>query len=270
MVLKKQNKPMKRFLFLFGAFLLLTGFSAITLKRAPQVQHFSFKKGEELHYRIRFGFFNVGNAQMKIHAQTYLKNGQPCYKVDTYGKTSGMVDWVAKVDNQWGAYVDTLSLLPQMAYRHISENKYEKHEEVTFDHKTKQVKARVKDNKTGKFKEPVTFEGVEGIREIMSSYLYLRTVDFQKLRPGETFTITAFYEDTVYDLDIVFAGREEVKTKAGKFKAIKLVPVVPDNKLFNGKNAVTAWVSDDAHRYPVKVEANMFVGKAGFELTEIK
>jgi hypothetical protein len=261
---------MKRFLFLFGSLLLLTGFSGITHKRAPQLAQFSFNKGEELQYRIKFGIFNVGQAKMVIHPQNFLKNGVPCYKVDTYGKTSGMVDWVAKVDNHWGAYVDTLTLLPQVAYRHISENKYQKHEEVSFDHKQKKVTSRVKDNKTGKFKDPEVYEAVEGIRELMSSYLYLRTVDFSKLRKGDIFTISAFYEDTVYDLEIIFQGREEVKTKAGKYKAIKLVPIVPDNKLFNGENSVTAWVSDDAHRYPVKVEANMFVGKAGFELTEVK
>jgi len=53
----------------------------------------------------------------------------------------------------------------------------------------------------------------------------------------------------------------------GEIQAFKLVPVMPDNKLFAGENSITAWFAADASRIPLRVEANMFIGRAGCEIT---
>jgi hypothetical protein len=104
----------------------------------------------------------------------------------------------------------------------------------------------------------------------MSWMMYLRTVDFDAMTVGDTLTMSGFFEDEFYDLDIIYKGKGKVKTKAGKFNAIKLVPVVPNNKLFDGENSVTAWISDDKNRLPLKVEADMFIGSAGVEIIKYK
>ena len=40
-------------------------------------------------------------------------------------------------------------------------------------------------------------------------------------------------------------------------------PVMPQNKVFDGENSVTAYFSDDKNRIPVKINAEMFIGSAG-------
>jgi hypothetical protein len=62
-------------------------------------------------------------------------------------------------------------------------------------------------------------------------------------------------------------GTEFIDTKLGKIKTFKLVPVMPDNKLFAGENSITAWFAADESRIPVRVEADMFIGRAGCEIT---
>jgi hypothetical protein len=42
---------------------------------------------------------------------------------------------------------------------------------------------------------------------------------------------------------------------------------MPNNKMFDGENSVTAWFSDDKNRIPVRISAQLFVGSAGVELT---
>jgi hypothetical protein len=37
--------------------------------------------------------------------------------------------------------------------------------------------------------------------------------------------------------------------------------------VFDGENSVTAFFSDDKNRIPVKIDAEMFIGSAGVELT---
>ena len=38
---------------------------------------------------------------------------------------------------------------------------------------------------------------------------------------------------------------------------------MPDNSIFEGEDAILAWISDDENKIPLKVEAEMFIGHAG-------
>lgn len=232
----------------------------------PNVQYDNFGRGEQLEYNVNFGIFSVGNAQMIIDDKFYKINHRDCYKVDVYGKTSGMVSWVAKVDDHWGAYVDSSALVPHISYRNIKENKYRKNEIVRFDHNANMIEAKVKNRKTGEFKEPKLYVAPENVRDMMAGYLYMRTIDFSAMKKNDRFEVSGFFEDAFYELDVVYKGREKIKTKAGKFKAIKLVPVMPDNELFDGKESIVVWISDDENKVPLKIQAKMFIGSAGVEL----
>jgi hypothetical protein len=231
------------------------------------VKHQAFSKGELLEFRVHFGIFNVGRAKMEVHQQVHKINEKPSYKMDIFGWTTGALSWVTKVDDNWGAYIDSTNLLPHISWRNIKEGRYRKNELVNFDHKTNVIEAKVIDNKTGKFKDPVYHNAPENIRDIVGGYLFLRQIDFTQLNEKDTIRMNAFFEDTIYDFRILYMGKERVKTKAGDFNAIKLVPIMPDNKIFAGENSITLWLSDDANRILLKAEANMFIGRAGCELT---
>lgn len=231
---------------------------------------FSFSKGEMLEYKVNFGIFTVGKAQMKVYEGTYNINGRPCYKLDVFGKTSGAVDWVAKINDNWGGYVDTAALLPHISYRNIQENNYRKKEVVKFDHNSNMVETKVLNNQTGEFKEPEYFLAPENVRDMMGGYLFLRSINFDTLNVGDSLAVNAFFENTVYDFVILYQGKEKIKTKVGTFRAIKLVPVMPNNKIFAGENSISVWFSDDENRIPLKINANMFVGSASIEIISFK
>lgn len=228
------------------------------------------KAGETIEYKVSFGFFTVGKAQIQTSPRVYRVNGRPCYKIDVRGKTSGAVDWVARVDDTWGAYLDTLSFLPYLSYRHIKENNYRKNELTKFDQQNKLIELKVLNQNTGEFKEPQIFQTMEQVRDIVSGYSYLRTLDYENLSEGDTVSLYGIFEDEFYHLDILFAGRDLLSTKVGKIAVFKLVPIMPTNQLFAGENAVSLWFSDDENKIPVKAEANLFIGKAGVEIIGYK
>lgn len=256
-----------KILLIFGLAVGLSGFMLISDNaHYVHVPQESFGRGEVLEYKMNFGFFSIGKGTMRISDKYYKINYRDCYKVDVYGKTSGFVNWVTNVDDQWGAYVDTAALVPHMFYRNIKEGRYRKNEITRFDHSANNIEVKTVDNKTGKFKDPVYYDAPDNIRDLLASYLYMRAFDFDTIPEGSSFLINGFMEDTFYDLTVMYEGIEEVKTKAGKIKCHKLVPRMPDNKLFNGENSITAYISADENKIPVKVEANMFVGSASVEL----
>jgi len=235
-----------------------------------QVRNDSFTRGEVLEFKMTYGIFTVGKGSASIHPNYFKLNNRDCFKVDVHGRTVGLVDWVADVNDHWGAYIDTVALVPHQFYRRIREGKYKKDEWTNFDHANQKIEVKTLDNKTGKLKEPVYYDAPAQVRDMIGGFLYLRTLDLSRTQKGDTIEIKGFFEDTFYSLKVLYYGKETIKTKAGKFRAIKLVPVMPKNSVFDGENSITAWFSDDKNRIPIKINAEMFIGSAGVELTGYK
>ena len=251
------------------SFLIFTAF-VFKNDNGADILNPGIKKGEFLEYKVNFGIFTVGHAQMKIYPEFYDVNNRKCYKIDVFGQTSGAASWLTKVDDNWGAYIDSAALLPHVSWRKLREGRFRKDELVNFNHKNNTIEVKVVDKKTGEFKEPEYYEAPNNVQDIIGGFVYLRSLDYSEFIKNDTIRLHAFFEDTIYDFRIMYKGRETIKTKAGKFKAIKLVPIMPDNKLFAGENSVTMWLSDDKNKILIKAEANMFIGKAGFEITDFE
>lgn len=234
----------------------------------PPIHHDAFATGETIEYRLNFSFLTVGKAKSIVRKEIYNINGRPAYKIDVFGKTSGLVDWIAQVDDHFGAYLDTASLLPHQTYRNLKEGKYRRNEIVRFDHRTKMIEVKELDQETRKFKEPEYFYSPEDyIYDMFGGLMIIRSFDFDKLQINDTITTDAFLEDTFYTFKTVFRGREVIKTKAGKFRALVLAPIMPNNELFeDGEDSIKIWLSDDKNKIPLAVKAKMFIGHAGFEI----
>jgi hypothetical protein len=228
----------------------------------------AFHKGEYLKYKAYFGFIPVGSGTWKIQESTASFHNKPSFKVDVIGKTSAWLSFVVPVDDHWMSLVDTSTLVSHMAYRNLTEGRYKKIDITEFYHEDSLIRVKDLDFETNRFKESKEYK-MEGItRGMISGFLHLRTLDFNKIQVNDTIVIKSFLEDTFYDLEIVCYKREPVKTRAGTFKSVVFRPVMPDNSIFEGEDAILAWISDDENKIPLKVEAEMFIGHAGIELSD--
>lgn len=225
----------------------------------------NFSRGELLTYTAHYGFINGGVGTVRMDEKVHSLNGKPCYKVDIEARTVGVVNALFNVKDSWGSVFDTTSLVPYRFYRDISEGKYKLQEQTIFDHYA--AKAKV----TQTFKEGTKeqeYKIPQFAKDMVSGYYYLRTINFEALKPGDVVKMDAFFENKSYDFAIRFIGKEELKTKFGKIDTFVMAPVMPDTEIFDGKDAIKFWVSDDENRVPVKVRAAMFVGAVEVELTD--
>jgi hypothetical protein len=261
-------------LIIFGVVtvLLASGFAATRQARLPyMVAHpTSFGKGEELEYKVNFGFLSVGKAITRIDDRVHSINSKPCYKIDAFGSTSEWMSWVAKVDDNWGAYLDTTTLSTQIAYRKLKENNYRLDELSSFDHESHKVTVKVKNKETGIYEEKNKYDIPLNAKDLVGGFMLLRQIDFTRLQKGDTVTISGFFEDTSYYLKVMYKGKETIHTKMGKIPCNIMIPIMPDNKLFDGENSITCWISDDGNKIPVKVQAKMFIGHTGLELVSFR
>jgi hypothetical protein len=232
----------------------------------PTIQNASFKRGEVIEFKMTYGFFTVGKGAARIDHEYHKMNDRYCFKVDVSGKTVGMVDWVADIDDKWGAYIDTAALVPHQFYRKIREGRYRKDEWTNFDHSRRKIEVKAI-GRNGKVREPKYYDAPPDVRDMIGGFLYMRIMDFSKLRVNDTVTVNGFFEDEFYKLKIIYRGKDTVKLRVGKVRALVFTPVMPANKLFDGEDSITAYFSDDKNRIPLKIDAKMFVGSAGVELT---
>lgn len=234
----------------------------------PAAYH--FKKGEHLEFKLSYGWFTVGNAAVDIDNEFHTYKNRDCYKIEARGATSGLLGVFTHVDDKWGAYVTKDELKPLHAYRDIEEGKFKRIENTYFDHESGKVEVK-RYNPTKKERQPgKVFDIHDNVYDLMSSYLYLRNTDFSKFNKGDTIRIHTFYEEKLYDFKLLYGGIEMVETEIGEIRAHKTHLLMPPNKVFPNEKGIVAWISADANHLPLKIEAEMFFGKAYCELTSYR
>lgn len=259
----KSIHAMKKAILYLFALGLFSGFVPSDDRSLDNTRVSIFSQGEKLEYRVHYGFMNAGEATVQVHPELYIINNRICYKATCFGKSVGAFDLVTKIRDTWGTYMDTVTLMPQRCYRDITEGRYKLKEGVNFYHDKGVADAeRERKGKTTKTTYTVPF----GVQDIISGFFYLRKVDYNKMKVGDTVKIKAFFEDQNYDFNVKYLGKSTIATKFGKISAIKLTPIMPNNQLFNGENSIRVWLSDDRNKIPVKMEADMFVGAVEVEL----
>lgn len=263
---------MKKLLLAAGAFVILSAFlvGGQTDDQGVLSAKGAFGKGEELTYRVKFGFFTVGKAITRIDKRIYQINSQPCFRVEGIGQTADWVSIIKPVKDVFGAYIDTTALQTQVAYRKLQEGDYRLDELTTFNHDERTVEVKVMNRQTGIYENPKQYPIPDNAKDIIGGFMLLRQIDFTKVHKNDTITIAGFFEDQSYFLKVMYKGKDVISTKPGRIPCHKLVPVMPDNKLFDGENSITVWISDDKNKIPVKMQAKMFVGHTGMELEEFR
>ncbi len=225
----------------------------------------SFGKGETIKYTVHYGLINGGEATVETAGSIEHVNNRPCYKATVSGRTTGSFDFFLRIRDQWRAYIDTTSILPLRAQRDIAEKNYRKKETIDFDHlhDLADVQNHDKDHPTR-----TSVKVANNTLELVSGFYYLRTINFDRMRVGDVIRMPGYFDGDNFMLEVTYKGREVVETKAGDVRTFKLVPKMPNNKLFRGENAISVYLSDDRNKIPVLFQAEMFVGTVKVDMVK--
>jgi hypothetical protein len=215
------------------------------------IKNTAFKTGENLTYTVFYAvagiYVNAGTANFSL--TTDKVNNVPCYHVVGEGHTNSSYDWIFKVRDKYETYFDTTNLQPLKFIRNVDEGGYKKTENVSFNQQTNTAVTN-----DGVFKLPTC------VQDVLSSIYYARNIDFNKYKPGDKIPFNMFLDNEVYNLYIRYEGKEIVKTKYGKFHAIKFKPLLIKGTIFEGGEKMTVWVSDDPNHFPLRIESPIVVG----------
>ena len=221
------------------------------------IENNSFKVGEQITFTVYYAvagvYVNAGNATFTSVLETL--NNRPVYHITGEGKTNPSYDWIYKVRDKYETYIDTATMQPLKFVRNVNEGGYKKYQNITFNKTANTAIAT-----DGVFKVPAC------VQDVVSSMYYARNVDFSKLRPNDRVPFSMFLDNEVFNMYIRYVGREVVKTKYGKFNALKIKPLLLKGQIFEGGEDMTVWITDDANHIPIRVESPLVVGKVKIDM----
>jgi hypothetical protein len=225
------------------------------------IRNLAFDAGENISYNVFYSvmglYVNAGSANFVVTQDQV--NNRPAYHVVGTGSSNPSYDWIFKVRDRYETYIDTASMQPLKFIRDINEGGFKKYENVTFNN---QANTAVTTN--GVFKVP------NCVQDVMSSIYYARNIDFNKYNTGDKIPFTMFLDNEVYNLYIKYLGKETVKTKYGKFRAIKFKPLLVKGTMFEGGEKMTVWVSDDMNHIPLRIESPIVVGSVKVDMMQYR
>ncbi len=245
--------------FLFIAF-ILAGISsplfAQQLEKAPETV---FKPGEELSYRLKYGFFTAATADIKVENTDIKFEGNPAYHIVADAKTAGTFDLLYKVRNRYETYIDEKTLLPYFYAENRHESSYKHSDKVTFDHSTEKITAA---------KGTFPFKGQ--VFDFLSAYYFARNLDVTKMKIGEKFDLDYFLEDGVHTLTITYVGKEKTDCSLGTFNCYKFNPTIIPGRIFRKDSKLYLWITADGNRIPIKAHVEVVVGSLTMDLLDAK
>ncbi len=193
-------------------------------------------------------------------------------QLEASGKTVGVVRALWRFDVTHHAVADAETLRPLEMKQ--NENVHGKRIETSLVFNNAGVSRSRSEawNKTPEPKKPKQYN-FPNLFDLQSALLYLRS---QSLKDRSAYRIVVYPATSAYLATLTVVGREKLSVHAGNYNAIKLD--VQLNKV--GKNLqlephkkfkrATVWVSDDADRLVLRIEAQIFVGTVFVELQSVQ
>jgi len=213
------------------------------------IRNTAFSAGEKLTYKVYYAVAGVYIAAGEATFNTTLErfNAKDVYHVVAEGKTYPFYDKFYRVRDKYETYIDTGTLQPYKFIRDVNEGGYKTYENITFVKSAGKVPPCVQD--------------------VLSAIFYARNINFDHYKKNDTIPFYMFLDRKVYPLYIRYLGKEVIRTKYAKFRAIKFRPLLIKGTIFEGGEKMTVWVSDDPNHIALRVESPISVGKVSVDMS---
>jgi hypothetical protein len=226
----------------------------------------NFPELRPLRASYRFGWSGLTAATGDVH---FTKPSENKLQLDGTGRTIGFVRALWKLDVSYQAIASPETLRPIEAQQIETYRSKKIVTHLTFTNNGV-TRARTEgkggaEAKTRQFNFPNLFD-------LFSAMLYLRS---QPLKDRSVYRVVAYPATNAYLATVTVVGREKISVHAGSYSAIKLDlqlkrigkhrQLEPHRKF----RRATIWVSDDAERLLLRIEAQVFVGTVFAELQSV-
>jgi hypothetical protein len=230
--------------------------SAVAQDTMRTISNTAFQKGEELTYRIHYGFIDAATATIKIENEDKLVDGHSTFHVVGTGESKGAFNLFFKVKDRYETYIDQKSLCPLMFIRRVDEGGYKINQDLVFDQQYHVI------NSNGK-----KYENMPAyVQDMLSSFYYARTFSYADEKPGKLDSVVCFVDGEVWTLKIKFIKYDDLNSDVGKIHCMVFEPLVQKGRIFKKSEDLKVWITDDKNHIPIRAQANILFGSIKMDL----
>jgi hypothetical protein len=222
-----------------------------------------FHVGETLTYDVSWSsYVSAGTAVVSV------KEKKPSFDSTAYyvvaeARPTVLISKLYTLYYKLDTLLDAYTLLPQRASVYSEEGKRHRFKTTRFDRRQQKVFFEYQSGTTVKADFAVPAFTQDGL----SAIYVLRSIP---LKAGDHMTMPVTDNGLTYRLGIDVGAAERIKTPIGEINAWKVRPVVTDDKGQTVGRNLAVWISDDARRYPVEIQAELAVGSFNLLLREAR
>ncbi|MDP1621086.1 MAG: DUF3108 domain-containing protein [Bacteroidales bacterium] len=251
-------------------FLAVFFFHQIAFAQCPTTNTV-FGDGEQIRYTVSYnwGPVWVDAGLVTFSVTRELFHGKPSWHLKGTGKSFASYDFLFKVRDYFDSWIDPETFRSYDFRRNVYEGGYKLLNTLYFDNNAQLVIANTKTNNNPKRTDTLRMRPCAF--DMLSAIYYTRTMDFSELNPDKKKYITVLIDDAYYDIYIRPMGKEIVESTDGnRYRCIKFAARMVQGTIFKGEEDVLVWVTDDANKIPVYIEAKIIVGTIKAHLKDAK
>ena len=222
-----------------------------------------FAIGETLTYDVSWSSYLTAGT-----AVTTVKEKKPSFNSSAYyivaeGRPTPLVGKLYSLYYKMDTLLDSYTLLPQRGSVYSEEGRRHRFKVTKFDHAAHKVlfEYKAEGTATDNFTVPPYAQ------DALSAIYVLRTVP---LKAGDRMTMPVTDDGANYNVQVDVAPIERLKTPLGETNAWKLrLGIFDAGGKPQGRN-IAMWISEDARRLPMKLQADLPLGSFNFNLREAR
>lgn len=218
---------------------------------------------ETLTYDViyKWGFIN----KVAGYATMSLRNDGDFYKASLYAENAPWANSIYMLRDTLYTTVSKEGLYPTQYILIAHENGKYKKDVLTFNHvgdmfTADVVRYKQAANSDQMVRSTAELEASGMTVDMLSAFFYLRMMDFDSMANGDSKTLNIFSGSKKELLNISYLGRQNVNLNGRNFETY-YINFTFTNKGKQSSAPISAWITTDARRIPLKVEGSLSVGK---------
>ncbi len=230
----------------------------------------AFQAGEQLHYKIKWGFLTAGYAFTSVVGEKSYK-GTKCLLLQSGARSAGFLGTIYPVRDVITSCWDPRRRRTVFGEKRLKEGNYLRQAQVFFDHKKNSASWSEREysgntDKLGEKRENVNWKEESGVLEnlpphvhdMLSAVYYNRSYE-AKGQVGISFYINVVDDGKLLKLKMEILRKEEIELEVdGKertFRALVVRPHITTTGVFRSKGKLNIWIADDKRRWPLIIQA---------------
>lgn len=222
-----------------------------------------FRVGESLAYDVSWSSFVTAGAATVTVREKRASHGSSAYYIVAEGRPTPLLSKLYTLYYRADTLLDAFTLLPQRGSIYSEEGGERRTKIVSFNQGSRTAVYEVQ--AATRVRRDLSLP--PHAQDALSALYVMRALP---MKPGTSITMPVSDSGRTYKVQVTVGAAEPVRTGLGTLNAWRVTPTLYDERGRPTGRQLALWISDDARKLPVRLQADLAVGSFVLTLREAR